>query len=241
MKDNDPQTVGELLNRMGDGGLARTPESAPAPRDKGGRRPLARLLFILVFIALGAAAYYLMRGAFTKTEKQTAAVRNSSPENQVVKPDAAPRDTPTAAVNSSPYASPQPAPSASAKEAETHRQTKSTRERSEIEPKSKQQNSLTEGEAKVTPRRTAAVAEGGLTVQVGSYASSADAARHVERLKAAGIDASVVKASVPNRGVVYRVQAGHFNDPAEAARYGARLRASGLARDFFITQGGPQQ
>lgn len=240
MKDNDPQTVGELLNRMSDRGSARLPEFPPAPRDKGGSRPLVRLLFILVFIALGAAAYFI-RGAFIKTDKQTAAVRNSSPENQVVKQGASPRDTPETAVNSSPTASPQPSPSAATKGAEGPKQTKSTGEMSEIEPKSKQQNSLAQGQTKVAPLKTAAVTGGGLTVQVGSYASAADAAGQVERLKAAGIDASVVKASVPNRGVVYRVQAGHFNDRVEAARYGARLRSGGLARDFFITQGGPQQ
>ncbi len=77
--------------------------------------------------------------------------------------------------------------------------------------------------------------EGSLTVQFASYKSAGEAQSTVSRLKAAGVDARVVKADVPGKGIWYRVQGGRFTNEAEAGKFGSEARAKGAARDFVIT------
>jgi cell division septation protein DedD len=81
----------------------------------------------------------------------------------------------------------------------------------------------------------------GHTIQVASYNKISEANAHAERLKAAGIQARVVRAEVPNRGTWYRVQAGFFTSEEEAMRYGAQLRARGMVHDFLVTRFQAQQ
>lgn len=210
MKDNDPQTVGELLNSIRDKGRAGMPPQASLARN-GKRRPRARaFLLALLFIGLAAASVYFFRGYFSKTGKQTVAVRPG--ESPLPKSEAAPINSP-AAVNTL--------------------STPATQALPAQEPAGTTAPQVASGEM-------ATGVEGSLTVQVGSYAAAAEAARQVERLKAAGVASYIVKASVPGHGVTYRVQAGRFKDRDEAARYGAQLRADGLARDYFITPVGEQ-
>lgn len=77
--------------------------------------------------------------------------------------------------------------------------------------------------------------EGSLTVQFASYKSAGEAQSTAARLKAAGVDARVVKADVPGKGTWYRVQGGRFTNESEAGKFGAEARAKGAARDFVIT------
>ncbi len=77
--------------------------------------------------------------------------------------------------------------------------------------------------------------EGSLTVQVGSYKDQAEANQKAGSLKAAGVDARVIKADIPNKGTWYRVQAGRFTSREEAARYGSQLKARGSVKDVMVT------
>ena len=77
--------------------------------------------------------------------------------------------------------------------------------------------------------------DGSLTVQFASYKSAGEAQSTVSRLKAAGVDARMVKADVPGKGTWYRVQGGRFTNEAEAGKFGSEARAKGAARDFVIT------
>jgi cell division protein FtsN len=53
-------------------------------------------------------------------------------------------------------------------------------------------------------------------------------------LKAAGVEARVVKAQVPGKGTWYRVHAGRFTSQADADRYRQELRAKGAAKDSLV-------
>ncbi len=77
--------------------------------------------------------------------------------------------------------------------------------------------------------------EGSLTVQVGSYKDQNEANQKAGSLKAAGVEARVVKADIPNKGTWYRVQAGRFTSREEAARYGSQLKARGSAKEMIVT------
>jgi cell division septation protein DedD len=76
--------------------------------------------------------------------------------------------------------------------------------------------------------------EGSLTVQVGSYPDLGRANDRVAKLKAAGVEARVVKAQVPGKGTWYRVHAGRFTSQADADRYRQELRAKGAAKDSLV-------
>ncbi len=77
--------------------------------------------------------------------------------------------------------------------------------------------------------------DGSLAIQLAAYKSSGEAQQTVSRLKSAGVDARVVKADVPGKGIWFRVQAGRFTNETEASRYAGELRAKGLTRDFIVT------
>ncbi len=76
---------------------------------------------------------------------------------------------------------------------------------------------------------------GSLTIQIGAFKSESEANSRISKLKASGIDARVVKAEVPGKGVWYRVQAGRFTNESDATKYGSELKAKGSARDFIVT------
>ncbi|HWQ33836.1 MAG TPA: SPOR domain-containing protein [Blastocatellia bacterium] len=72
------------------------------------------------------------------------------------------------------------------------------------------------------------------TVQIGSHKRLADARRHAAYLKEFGIEARIVKAEVPGRGLWYRVQSGRFSTLDEAGNYGAKLKEKGALVNFVI-------
>lgn len=76
---------------------------------------------------------------------------------------------------------------------------------------------------------------GGITLQVGSFNDRTQADERVSRLKAAGIDARIVSANIPNRGTWHRVQVGRFVSREQAAGYASQLRGRGLVQDFMVT------
>jgi cell division septation protein DedD len=76
---------------------------------------------------------------------------------------------------------------------------------------------------------------GGITLQVGSFNDRAQADERVSRLKAAGVDARIVSATIPNRGLWHRVQVGRFVSREQAAGYANQLRGRGLVQDFMVT------
>lgn len=78
-------------------------------------------------------------------------------------------------------------------------------------------------------------AEGGLTVQIGSFSGSNEATQRVDSLKSAGIEARVVKADIPGKGTWYRVQSGRFTSREEASRWAAQQKARGVIREFMVT------
>jgi cell division septation protein DedD len=76
--------------------------------------------------------------------------------------------------------------------------------------------------------------KGNLTIQVGSYKEQKEANERQSRLKASGIEATVVRAEVPGKGIWYRVRIGAFTTREEAASFGNQLRAKGV-QDFIVT------
>jgi cell division septation protein DedD len=240
LKDNEPQTVGEMLSRMGNKGRAGARPGDPAPLNKSGR-PLSRTFSLaLLFIVFAAATVYYFRDTLFKTGKQAAGARNSSSVSQQSKAETT---SPTSKVTTDPLpsSSTQQLPPGGAKDTETPQPARSTEGQPETAPHGVKQAALPGAQPEGVPAMTATRAEGSLTVQIGSYATAADANKLAERLKAAAVDAYVVRAALPNHRVVYRVLAGHFSDPDEAARFAAQLRADGLAQDSFVKPGGWQQ
>lgn len=78
--------------------------------------------------------------------------------------------------------------------------------------------------------------DGRFTVQVGSYNEPGQAEERAATLRAAGFDARVVQAQIPNRGTWYRVQTGRFPTRDEATRYGAQIRAKGASDAAVVTE-----
>ncbi len=77
--------------------------------------------------------------------------------------------------------------------------------------------------------------KGNLTIQVASFNDQAQANDRVARLRAAGVDARVVRADIPGKGLWYRVQIGGFGTREEAMSYGNQLRSKGAVQDFIVT------
>src|SRR4051812_36198826 len=112
LKDNDPQTVGELLNRIGNKGRASAPPQT-SPASTGKRRTRARVLLIaLLLVAAAAAAVYFLRDSFIKTGKRAVAVRARPGESPARASEAA---APPVAPAVRPLSPPPPHPSPSAK------------------------------------------------------------------------------------------------------------------------------
>jgi cell division septation protein DedD len=77
--------------------------------------------------------------------------------------------------------------------------------------------------------------DGSLTVQVGAYNDAGQASERAAKLKAAGVEARVVKAQIPGKGTWYRVQAGRFTNQTEAGRYRQEIIAKGVAKEAIVT------
>lgn len=80
-----------------------------------------------------------------------------------------------------------------------------------------------------------AQAVGNFTVQVGSYNDAAQAEERAGRLRSSGIEARVVRAEIPRRGIWYRVQAGRFASQEDASRYAVEIKGKGATDAFIIT------
>jgi cell division protein FtsN len=78
-------------------------------------------------------------------------------------------------------------------------------------------------------------AVGNFTVQVGSYNDAAQAEERAGRLRSSGIEARVIRAEIPRRGIWYRVQAGRFASQEEASRYANEIKGKGATDNFIIT------
>ena len=72
------------------------------------------------------------------------------------------------------------------------------------------------------------------TVQIGSHKRLEDARRHAAWLRQFGVEARIVKAGVPGRGLWYRVQSGQFATLDEAGSYGEKLKEQGALVNFVI-------
>ena len=76
--------------------------------------------------------------------------------------------------------------------------------------------------------------EGKFTVQVGSYGRASEADARASSLRAAGFDAHVASAEIPNKGTWYRVQSGRFQSREEATRYARSMQSSGVVESTFV-------
>jgi cell division septation protein DedD len=74
---------------------------------------------------------------------------------------------------------------------------------------------------------------GNFTIQVGSYRDQGEANDRVNRLRSSGIEARVVRAEIPGRGVWNRVQIGRCATREECASFGDQLKTKGV--EGFIT------
>jgi photosystem II stability/assembly factor-like uncharacterized protein len=75
----------------------------------------------------------------------------------------------------------------------------------------------------------------GVTIQIASAPSEAEARSTVADLRAKGIEAYWVKAEVPGVGTRYRVRIGRFKNRTEAKVVADRHLASGAIKEFIIT------
>ncbi len=98
-------------------------------------------------------------------------------------------------------------------------------------PKPAQQPSV----APPTNNMPATPNRGNITIQVGSYPDKGEADSRVDRLKAGGVDARVVRADIPGKGTYYRVQVGGFPSREQAQQFGNQMRAKQLVQDFIVT------
>jgi cell division septation protein DedD len=97
-------------------------------------------------------------------------------------------------------------------------------------------------ETKVTPppvetakATTAVPNKGNITIQAGSYNDQAQANERLSRLKASGVDARIVAATIPGRGTWYRVQIGRFPSREQAASFASQLRSKGAVQEVLVT------
>ncbi len=74
------------------------------------------------------------------------------------------------------------------------------------------------------------------TVQFEATPAFETANEKVERLKARGVEAYIVKSSVKGKGDFFRVRAGTFSSSAEANKYGADLQEKGVVTEFFVAR-----
>ncbi|HZS07118.1 MAG TPA: SPOR domain-containing protein [Blastocatellia bacterium] len=215
-----------------------------------GRRVLLPvLLTILVFAGLAAAAWYFLGDKFTKRD-QTAAKVERPPAAQPAKSNNPPANNGApAGTATAPTAAPSVAPAANNAAAPAKTTDKTDAAAGKTAPQSSPSPAAAPSKAPAvaatnkTPipvpvgpaGQSVSSSEGGLTVQVASYTTPAEADKRVASLKAAGVDARVVKAEVPKMGTRYRVQTGRFTSREEANRYASQLKARGVASDVMVT------
>jgi len=74
------------------------------------------------------------------------------------------------------------------------------------------------------------------TVQLESTPELETAQETIQRLRAKGVDAYIIKSKVKGKGAFFRVRAGNFPSQADAKKYGADLREKGVADEFFVAR-----
>jgi photosystem II stability/assembly factor-like uncharacterized protein len=75
----------------------------------------------------------------------------------------------------------------------------------------------------------------GYAIQIASTASQSEAEAIVNELKAKGVDAYLLKAVVPRRGIRHRVRIGRFSTQLEAKKVGELALRRGFISEFIIT------
>jgi hypothetical protein len=75
----------------------------------------------------------------------------------------------------------------------------------------------------------------GYAIQIASTASQSEAEAIVDELKAKGVEAYLLKAVVPRRGIRYRVRIGRFSTQLEAKEAGERALRRGFISEFIVT------
>lgn len=73
-------------------------------------------------------------------------------------------------------------------------------------------------------------------IQVASYDNASEAEQRASVLRASGINVQIAKASVLNKGIMYRVQTGCFSSRQTADEYGRQLKTRALIIDFFVVK-----
>jgi photosystem II stability/assembly factor-like uncharacterized protein len=81
-----------------------------------------------------------------------------------------------------------------------------------------------------------ALAQGrSFTIQVESAISEADARSSVDKLRAQGLEAYLVKTTIPGIGVRYRVRIGRYQNQAQAKAKADQLLGAGAIKEFIVT------
>src|SRR5262245_61219489 len=75
----------------------------------------------------------------------------------------------------------------------------------------------------------------GFTIQVASSSSEPEARASVAELRKKGLEAYWVKASVPGKGVRYRVRIGRYDNQAEARANGEKFIGKGIIKEFIVS------
>ncbi len=112
------------------------------------------------------------------------------------------------------------------------------KKQAQVNPRKTASQRVAEIRAKLaaSARRTAAEASGPVTysLQLGSFQSSEVAVSFTASLAAKGYEAHIVKGTLPNKGIVYRVRFGKYKDLEDAQKAAARLeKKEGISA--FIT------
>lgn len=214
----------------------------PPRRAKSG---LAKVFVALaVFVALGGVAYYFLSPLVREWLSEPAGERAAKPTatttaSNAGKPTTVPSAAPAAAAKPSAEVKPSPAAIASGVQpaaAQTPKLANSSVSPSPTTAAKPAPQPIVQAPSKPQPGgHLVGQSEGSLTVQVGAYNDLSQANERAAKLKAAGIEARVVKAQIPQKGTWYRVQVGRFTSQAEADRYRNELRAKGAAKESIVT------
>lgn len=218
------------------------PENAIDEEDQGGRFAsnrgglLARIVMgAIVFGGLVFGAYYFLGDLISKRKDQA---QNMIAET--TKPAASVEPAPANELSAAPSVAPsippaQPKPAEVTPPSQENKAAGTTAKPVDIPPMTGRA-----GHSQTTkPVQTVTVPNrGNLTLQVASFNDQSQANDRVARLKAAGVDASVVRAEIPGKGTWYRVQIGRFASRDEAGSFGNQLRSRGVVQEFIVTSVG---
>jgi len=79
------------------------------------------------------------------------------------------------------------------------------------------------------------------TVQLEATPALETAQEAIQRLKARGVDAYILKSKVKGKGAFFRVRSGNFPTQSDAQKYGADLKEKGVADEFYVARYQPPQ